>query len=147
MPDSSITCAYGGCTISVHWTFGQTPPIPPEWVQSWLGQLLAEFRHLELFRLLTRVDVWSPDRPDMPAELRKHQEYGGYYDADQSSIVLNSGKANKAILSHEFGHHVQRCLEEYLASGFAATFGQLDGVTPAPGARDLFEWAAAQGGF
>ena len=145
--DVEITCAYGGCVISVHWTFGESPPIPPEWVQSWLGQLLGEFNHIELFRQLTRVDVWSPDRDDMPAVLRIHHEYGGYYLAGTRAIVLNAGKATKSVLSHEFGHHVQQVMVEYLASAFADTFGQLDDTRPAPGARELFEWAAKKAGF
>mgnify|MGYP001564017916 FL=1 len=146
MPDTPITCAYGGATIACHWTFGLTPPLPPEWVQSWLGQILSQFPHLGLLDALRRVDVWSPDRADMPQVLKLHQEYGGYYLPGTRSIILNAGKATKAVLSHEFGHHVQQVLVEHLASGFAATFGQI-GTEPAPGAREFFEWAATQGGM
>jgi hypothetical protein len=169
---TSMICAYGGTQITCHWHFA--PTIPPEHVQSWLGQILAEFNYRGLFECLWHVVIWSPEHPSAPAVFKQDKAWSAFYVPAEKTIHLNDSLAGKGDLTHEFWHHVaSQCgawpdsgwrtgeahvaiyqamrpqianVVEGMATDFADTIG-LGRAETAPGLTKLFHAIAIARGF
>jgi hypothetical protein len=92
-----------GTQITGYWAYSPAET-PVTNVGIWLQTLTEEFPNVWLWSGLTSIEIWNPERPDCPPDLRTKS---ALYHPGARKIQLRTYELNGGQLAHECGHHVQ----------------------------------------
>lgn len=111
-----------------------TTETPLEQVGLWFQTLIEEFAASWVWRAVSSIEVWSPERPDCPPDL---QEKSGLYYPGDRRILLRTYELCGGQLAHEGAHHVQTQLRiapdtDRIGSALWRTFVAMTGIRDLP---------------
>lgn len=92
--------------VTSHWLRGPWEVDSPATLTGWLVEFATRFPYDLFWAELLAVDLWQPERPDAPIQIRD-EDMGGFTLTPPSRVHLSAQADVRACLAHELGHCAQ----------------------------------------